>query len=40
MFHTTRSGKTYKNEGKNGIEYISFISPLQGDEEGIAKVSP
>ena len=39
MFGTTRSGKTYRNEGKGGLEYSPLISPPQGDEEDKAKVS-
>jgi len=40
MFGTTRSRKKYRNKGKKGPEYSLLISPLQGDKEEIAKVSP
>ena len=40
MFGATRSGKTYRNEGKKGPEYSPLISPPGGVEEGIAQVSP
>ena len=39
MFGATRSGKTYKNEGRKGPEYSPLISPPLGDEEGVAQAS-
>ena len=40
MFRVTRSGKTYRNEGRKGPEYSPLISPPLGDEDGVAQPSP
>jgi len=39
MFGATRSGKTYRNEGRKGPEYSSLMSPFLGDEEGVVQAS-
>lgn len=39
MFRTMQRGKSYRNEGNNGLKYSPLVSPPRGDEEGIVKVS-
>ena len=39
MFGAMQSGRIYRNEGRIELETSRLISPPQGDEEGLVKVS-